>query len=226
MKSWIAVSLAVASVFLGVPSVRAQATDPATRREHGLHGDTDAYIRMLDNPARDGYQKPAEVVAALALKPGAVVADIGSGSGYFTLRFAKAVGDTGRVFAVDVEPKMIEHVKERAARIGVKNVEPILAPPDDPKLPGQAVDLVFVCDTWHHVEKQEAYLAAVRRALAPSGRVVMIDYQKKPLPVGPSMETKIAREDLLKQMEANGFRLVKEHTFLPYQYFLVFEAAS
>ena len=114
MKWWMAVTLAAAGVFAGVPTVRAQATDPATRREHGLHGDTDAYIRMLDNPARDGYQKPAEVVAALALKPGAVVADIGSGSGYFTFRFAKAVGDTGRVFAVDVEPKMIEHVKERA----------------------------------------------------------------------------------------------------------------
>lgn len=207
-------------------SLLAQATDPATRREHGEHHDVDAYIRQLDDPSRDGRQKPDEVVAALGLKPGAVVADIGSGSGYFTFRLAKAVGETGRVFAVDVEPAMVRHVDARKVQLGLQNVESILAPPDDPKLPESAVDLVFVCDVWHHVEKQEAYLAALRRALKPGGRVVMIDYQKRPLPVGPSMDLKIAREDLVAQMEKNGFRLAQEHGLLPYQYFLVFDMAG
>jgi ubiquinone/menaquinone biosynthesis C-methylase UbiE len=203
----------------------AQAHDPATRREHGAHTDVDAYIRMLDSESRDGYQKPDEVVAALALKPGDTVADIGAGSGYFTLRFARAVGAAGRVYAVDVEPRMVEHIEERAAEAGLANVTAALAPPDDPRLPEHKVDLVFFCDVWHHVEKQAAYIEALRNALAPGGRIVMIDYQKRPLPVGPGMDTKIAREDVVKQMQENGFRLALEPTFLPYQYFLVFTAA-
>ncbi len=218
--------LAIALALLSAPVLaHPQATDPATRREHGRHTDTAAYIRMLESPSRDAYQKPAEVVAALGLKPGAVIADIGSGSGYFALPLARAVGESGTVFAVDVEPDMVRHLERRAGEAGVRNIHAILAPADDPTLPEHAVDMIFVCDTWHHIEKPQAYLAAIRRALKPRGRVVMIDYHKRPLPVGPSMEFKIAREDLLKQMQENGFRLVKEHTFLPYQYFLVFEPA-
>jgi arsenite methyltransferase len=217
---------AFAAALAASSAAYAQAQDPATRREHGAHTDVDAYIRMLDSAARDGYQKPDEVVAALALKPGDAVADVGAGSGYFTLRFARAVGAAGRVYAVDVEPRMVEHIRQRAAEAGLTNVTATLAPPDDPRLPEHKIDLVFFCDVWHHVEKQAAYIAALRNSLAPAGRIVMIDYQKRPLPVGPGMDTKIAREDVVRQMQENGFRLAGEHTFLPYQYFLVFTAAQ
>jgi predicted methyltransferase len=204
--------------------VRAQA--PQSHQEmHRLHSDPKAYIAALEDPKRDAYQKPHEVMEALAIKAGEVIADIGAGSGYFTLRLAHHVGAEGRVYAVDVSPDMIRHLNGRVRDLGVLNVSTILAPPDDPLLP-QPVDRFLIVDVWHHVENQAGYLELMKKRLKPGGQVVMIDFHKKELPVGPPADMKIAREDLLKQMEAAGFRLVKEHTFLPYQYFLVFTPAG
>jgi predicted methyltransferase len=202
-------------------AVLAQAA--ATPHEmHRRHGDPAAYIASLDDPGRDGWQKPDEVLKALALKPGEVVADIGAGSGYFTVRFGGAVGDAGRVYAVDVSPDMVRHLNRRIRDAGIRNVSTVLADPDDPLLPDAVVDRVVIVDTWHHIEDQPKYLALLKRALKPGGQVVHIDFQKRDLPVGPPAEMKIAREDLVKQMEDAGFRLAAEHGFLPYQYFLVF----
>jgi cyclopropane fatty-acyl-phospholipid synthase-like methyltransferase len=199
------------------------ASQAATHPEeaHRLHSDPQAYIAALEDPKRDAYQKPDEVLAALALEPGEKVADIGSGSGYFALRLARAVGEAGRVYAVDVSPEMVRHLNRRVRDARLTNVCSILAEPDDPLLP-EPVDRFFVCDTWHHVEAQERYLALIKAALRPGGQVVMIDFHKRELPVGPPPAMKIAREDLVRQMESAGFRLAAEHTFLPYQYFLVF----
>jgi ubiquinone/menaquinone biosynthesis C-methylase UbiE len=195
----------------------------ATPQEmHHLHGDPASYIAALDDPARDGYQKPDEVMKALALRQGEVVADIGSGSGYFTLRFARAVGETGRVYGVDISPDMIRHLNRRVRDAGIRNVVSVLADPDDPLLPDASVDRFVIVDTWHHVEDQAKYLSLMKRMLKPGGQVVHIDFQKRDLPVGPPPGMKIAREDLVKQMEGAGFGLVAEHSFLPYQYFLVF----
>jgi ubiquinone/menaquinone biosynthesis C-methylase UbiE len=195
----------------------------ATQQEmHHLHGDPMAYVAALDDPARDAYQKPDDVLKALALRQGEVVADIGSGSGYFTLRFARAVGDEGRVYAVDVSPDMIRHLNRRLRDAGIRNVVPVLADADDPLLPDASVDRFVIVDTWHHVEDQPKYLGLLKRMLKPGGQVIHIDFQKRELPVGPPPGMKIAREDLVKQMEGAGFGLVAEHSFLPYQYFLVF----
>ena len=190
---------------------------------HHRHGDPMAYIASLDDPARDAYQKPDEVLKALALRPGEVVADIGAGSGYFALRFAHAVGETGRVYAVDVSPDMVRHLNRRLRDAGIRNVVPILSDPDDPLLPDASVDRFVIVNTWHHVEDQPKYLGLLKRMLKPGGQIVHIDFQKRDLPVGPPVGMKIAREDLVKQMETAGFRLAAEHGFLPYQYFLVFE---
>ena len=196
---------------------------PATPEEmHRLHGDPAAYIAFLDDPAREAYQKPDDVMKALALRPGEVVADIGAGSGYFTVRFARAVGETGRVYAVDISPDMIRHLNRRIRDAGIRNVVTVLSEPDDPLLPDASVDRFVIVDTWHHIEDQPRYLALLKRMLKPGGQVVHIDYQKRELPVGPPVSMKVAREDLVRQMEAAGFRLAAEHTFLPYQYFLVF----
>jgi ubiquinone/menaquinone biosynthesis C-methylase UbiE len=189
---------------------------------HERHGDPAAYISSLEDTSRDAYQKPDEVMKALALRPGEVVADIGSGSGYFTLRFAWAVGERGRVYAVDVSPDMIRHLNRRLRDAGVRNVVPVLSDPDDPLLPDASVDRFVIVNTWHHVEDRPAYLALLKRMLKPGGQVVHIDFQKRDLPVGPPVAMKIAREELVRQMEETGFRLRAEHTFLPYQYFLVF----
>lgn len=206
-----------------VAPVGAQA--PRDQHEaHRLHGDPAKYIAALEDPKRDAYQKPDEVMTALDVEPGEVIADIGSGSGYFTMRLAKHVGNAGRVYAVDISPDMIRHVHERVRDARLLNVSPILAPPDDPLLP-EAVDRFLIVDVWHHIEDQPGFLAKMKARLKPGGQIVMIDFHKKDLPVGPPVAMKIAREDLIRQMEAHGFRVAKEHTFLPYQYFLVFEVA-
>jgi ubiquinone/menaquinone biosynthesis C-methylase UbiE len=189
---------------------------------HRLHNDPKAYIGMLDDPKRDAYQKPHEVLAALKLKPGEVVTDIGAGSGCFTFCLAHHVGAKGKVYAVDVSPDMIRHINRPIRDTKATNVVSILAEPNDPLLADRSVDRFFICDVWHHVEDQTKYLSLMKKILKPGGEVVMIDFHKKELPFGPPVQMKIAREDLIKQMEDSGFRVSKEHSFLPYPYFLVF----
>jgi predicted methyltransferase len=218
-------ALVVAAILPFAPAAAQDAQHTSAEHIHAVHRDPKAYIAMLENPARDAYQKPDEVIQALALKPGETVADIGSGSGYFTLRLAAAVGDTGRVYGVDIDPEMVRHLNRRVRDAGVRNVQTILSEPDDPLLPDGSIDRFVVVDTWHHIDRQPEYLALLKRMLRPGGQVVMIDFQKRELPVGPPLDMKIAREDLVRQMETNGFRLAQEHVFLPYQYFLVFTAA-
>ena len=203
------------------------AQDAVQRDPHqmrGLHNDPMAYIGSLEDPKRDAYQKPQEVLAALNLSPGEVIADIGAGSGYFTFSLARHVSERGTIYAVDVSPDMILHINRRIRDLKVSNVVSILADPDDPLLPAASVNRFFFCDSWHHIENQTKYLSLMKRLLKPTGEIVVIDFHKKELPVGPPLQMRIAREDLITQMEENGFRLAKEHTFLPYQYFLVFTA--
>jgi ubiquinone/menaquinone biosynthesis C-methylase UbiE len=199
----------------------ANQTAPTTHDAQRLHGDPAAYIAALEDPKRDAYQKPQEVVAALAIRPGEIVADIGAGSGYFSLRLAQHVGQTGHVYAVDINPDMIRRMNQRIHEAGLVNVSTILAQPDNPLL-AQPVDRVLFVNVWHHIENQAAYLERLKKSLKPGGQIVMIDFHKRDLPVGPPVAMKIAREDLLRQMQAHGFTLRAEHTFLPYQYFLVF----
>ena len=214
-------------VFLGLlfffpATISAQDAKPDQQQMHRLHSDPKSYIGALEDPKRDAYQKPHEVMRALGLKAGEVIADIGAGSGYFTFRLTHHVGDRGKVYAVDVSPDMIRHINRRIRELKATNVVSILADPDDPLLPEGSVDRFFFSDSWHHIDNQTQYLSLMKKMLKPGGEIVMIDFHKKDLPVGPPMQMKIAREDLIKQMESNGFRLMKEHTFLPYQYFLVF----
>ena len=209
-------------VVSGAASVQAQ-TAQSPHEAHDLHADPAAYIAALEDPKRDAWQKPREVIDALDLRPGERIADIGAGSGYFALRFAHHVGADGRVFAIDVSQEMLAHLERQAKTAGVTNVEAKRVPPDDPQLADGSIDRAFFCDVWHHVADQEDYLDKLKRALRPAGQLVMIDFQKRELPVGPPVSMKIAREDLIAQLERHGFRLAREHTFLPYQYFLVFE---
>jgi predicted methyltransferase len=217
-----ALSLALLAGLVTPPALAQDAAARTPEEMHHLHRDAAAYIAMLEDPARDAYQRPREVMAALGLKEGEVVADIGAGSGYFALRIAQQVGSSGRVYAVDISPEMILHLNRRLRDAGVRNVQTILSEPGDPLLPDASVDRFFICDTWHHIESQEHYLSLMKRMLRPGGQVIMIDFQKRELPVGPPLGMKIAREDLVRQMEANGFKRLREHTFLPYQYFLAF----
>jgi len=169
---------------------------------------------------RDAWQQPDRVVADLALAPGAKVADLGSGGGYFSFRLARAVGPSGRVYAVDVDAGMTEHVAEEAAELGLANLTSVLAAPDDPRLP-ERVDLVFTSNTYHHLSDRAAYFARVReRSLVPGGRVAIVEF--RPDVTGHST----ARETIEQEMTAAGFRLEKAFDYLERQHFLVFRADS
>lgn len=219
--------LATLVLLLAVPRGASQEAKPHDHEAmQRLHRDPKAYIALLEDPARDAHQKPDEVLKALALRPGEAIADIGSGSGYFTLRLAEGVGPTGRVYAVDVDPEMVRHLNRRVRDAGLDNVRSVLADFDDPLLRDGSVDRFFVCDTWHHIEDQAKYLALMTRMLRPGGTVVMIDFKKEATPLGPPLEMRIAREDLVRQMKDAGFEVSAEHSFLPYQYFLVFRVAA
>lgn len=117
---------------------------------------------------------------------------------------------------------MIVHLNRRMRDLGAKNVVALLAAPDDPLLADGSLDRVFICDTWHHIGSHPQYLALLKKMLKPGGQVIMIDFKKAKTPVGPPAEMRISREDLVKEMRANGFQVAAEHTFPPYQYFLVF----
>ncbi len=174
------------------------------------------YARVLEDPSRDQWQKPHEVVMALDLKPTDAIADIGSGTGYFARRFAN---HAGKVFAVDVDKDLLGIVRKNAAA----NIVPVLAAPDDPRLPANSVDIIFFCDVLHHIENRAAYYPKLAKALKPGGRIVMIDFYKKDLPVGPPVAMKLSEGEVTSELARAGFSLTKKLDFLPYQYFLFFE---
>ena len=196
------------------------ASDDATT--HHSFDDVEHWKAVFDDPARDEWQKPAELVKALAIRPGMTVADVGAGTGYFSRRLSTAVGPDGTVFAVEPEPKLLAYLRERAEREKTANVVPILASLDDPRLPPRSVDLVLVVDTFHHIDHRVAYFRALRRALRGGGRVAIVDWHKRPLPVGPPPEHKLERDQVVDEMRAAGYALAAEPDVLPYQYVLVF----
>ncbi|MBZ5593480.1 MAG: class I SAM-dependent methyltransferase [Acidobacteriia bacterium] len=177
---------------------------------------SEEYARVLEDPSRDEWQKPHEVVMALELKPSEIVADIGAGTGYFARRFAQ---HAGKVYAVDIDEKLlaIAHAKAPA------NLETVLAAPDDPHLPQHSIDTVFFCDVLHHIENRPAYYAKLAQALKPGGRIVVVDFFKKELPVGPPVSMKLSDDDVITELQKAGFALSKRLNVLPYQYFLFFE---
>jgi SAM-dependent methyltransferase len=177
------------------------------------------WAHIFDDPKRDAWQKPHEVIQALALKPDAVIADIGSGTGYFAVRFANMV-PKGRVYGVDVEPDMVKYLAERAKREGLTNIASVAGAPDDARLP-EKVDLIVLVDVYHHIDNRERYFRKLRDSLKPGGRVSIIDFRPDS-PEGPPTSARIAPDRVKTELEAAGYTLAQEHTFLPNQYFLVF----
>jgi len=173
---------------------------------------------------RERAQQPARVVEALAIAPGARVADLGAGGGYFTTRLADAVGPQGRVYAIDLDPDMLGLLREQAA--GRANVEVIAATPDDPRLPVGGVDLLFSCNTYHHLSDRSAYFRRLAPSLRPGGRIALIDHDGRGwfgwLLFGHATPAEVMREE----MAAAGYRLVQQHDFLARQSFLVFARAE
>ncbi len=189
------------------------------RHDHSFSG-AEHWAKVFDDPKRDAWQKPHEVIEALKLKSDAIVADIGAGTGYFAVRFAHMV-PKGRVYAVDAEPDMVKYLAERAKRSGLGNLTAIQAQPGDPKLPGK-VDLAILVDVYHHVENREQYFRQLQQSLKPGGRLAVIDFRMDS-PEGPPKAARIAPEQVKAELQRAGYRLTEEHGFLPNQYFLTFQ---
>lgn len=205
-----------AFALLGIGGSLAQA--PHTH-QHSF-SDADSWARVFDDPQRDRWQKPHEVIMALKLTPGARVADIGAGTGYFAARLAHMTPD-GRVYAVDLEPDMVRHLSERAKREGLGNLVAVQAKPDSPSIP-EKVDRILLVDTYHHIGERTAYFRRLRDSLRPGGQVAIIDFTAES-PIGPPKGERISARKVAEEMTLAGYTQVAQHAFLPYQYFLVFE---
>jgi ubiquinone/menaquinone biosynthesis C-methylase UbiE len=186
---------------------------------HRRFDDAEKWAKEFDNPERDAWQKPEEVVDALKLAPGSVVADIGAGTGYFSVRIAKRIPG-GKVFAADVEPDMVRYLGERAQREHLANLIPVQAAADAANLPEPA-DLIIIADTYHHIGNRTDYFAKLRSSLRPDGRLAIVD-SKADSPNGPPVEHRISPERVTEELQAAGYALAETHEFLPRQYFLVF----
>lgn len=181
-------------------------------------------IAVFEDSERDAWQMPARVIRSLEItNKGAVIADIGAGSGYFTRRLA-AEAPGGRVYAVDVDGKFEDYLLENREAWGTPNIEPHLAMYDDPLLPGSELDLVFAANTYAYIRDRVDYFTKVRAALKPDGRLALIDFQPDADPPGgiaPAKEHRVSRETALTELTQAGFTLEREETYLPHQWFLV-----
>ena len=214
-------ALLIALAISLTPAGPAAAQTPHSH-QHSFHG-AENWARVFDDPKRDAEQKPHEVIQALALAPDAIVADIGSGTGYFSVRLAHFV-PKGRVYATDIEPDMVKYLAERAKREKLDNLSSIAAAADDPRLP-QKVDLALMVDVYHHIADRTAYLKKLRGSLKPGGRLAIIDFRLDS-PVGPPKSARLAPERVTAELASAGYALQGEHAFLPNQYFLVFGQAA
>lgn len=193
------------------------------RDRHGNPEHLAEYIAKMESPDREEWQRPSEVLGALSLTAGQVACEIGAGPGYFSLRLAQALGEGGAVYAVEVEPRILAVLLARIETNGARNIVPVLGLQGDPLIPRSACDLILIVDSFHHFPDPVAYLRRLALSLRKGGRIVNIDFHKRELPVGPPVDHKVSREEFLEKAKAAGLAVVKEHTFLPYQYFLVLE---
>jgi ubiquinone/menaquinone biosynthesis C-methylase UbiE len=244
MKSGLRLAAALV-LFCALPAPASQPEQAATRQsapsraqDHAVHhgqgqatsGDhhehrfenAEEWAKNFDDPARDQWQMPARVIDTLKIAPGQIVADIGAGTGYFTVRLAKTQAKA-KVYAVDIEKSMVEHVGHRALREGLTNIVAIQAEAERTNLP-EPVDLALIVDTYHHLPNRASYFANLKTSLKPGAQVAIIDFRKD-APTGPPKEFRFTAEQITAEMAKAGFRLHAKHDFLPHQLFLIFRSA-
>jgi ubiquinone/menaquinone biosynthesis C-methylase UbiE len=175
---------------------------------------------MFDSEDRDAWQKPSEVLAAMEIGQGMTVADIGAGTGYFLSHLSAAVGDSGKVLALDVEESMVDFMKARAQRERLANVEPRAIPFDDPGLDIESVDRVLIVNTWHHIDQRTDYTRKLAGALRPEGRVYIVDFTKESAH-GPPPEQRLSSDEVIAELEAGGLSAAAVDEDLPDQYIVV-----
>ncbi len=179
----------------------------------------DEWAKVFDDPARDAWQKPDQVLAALDLAPHQVIADIGAGTGYFTVRLARAVPD-GSVIATDIEPDMIRYMSDRAAKEKLPNIRALVTPPADPQLAPASVDRILVVDVWHHLGDRVAYARALASALRPGGKLAIVDF-KLSSSHGPPPKHRLAPDAIIADLRAAGLTATVSPIDLPDQYIVI-----
>lgn len=179
-------------------------------------------IPLLEDPKRDIWQKPDEVLDALGIEKGQTIADIGAGTGYLAVKLSERVGATGTVYAVDIQQEMLDYMRKRLNGSGWKNVLLLLGDMDDPKLPPGSLDIAIFLSTYHEIARPLDFLRKLNVALKPQGKVAILEFSDES-PIGPPVKFRLPEEIVINELEQSGFTLVRKHTFLvPCQYFLVF----
>ena len=222
MSRLTSLSCAIAITF-SVHLVWGAQQQPPPKPDHMHHrfDDPERFAKSFDDPARDQWQMPGRVIEALGLRRDAMVADIGAGTGYFSMRLAKALPG-GTVYAVDIEPAMIDHLRTRAQAEKLTNIVPVLASATSPNL-SKPVDVMLIVNTYHHLPNRVAYFADLKRSLTPAGRIAIVDFRKD-APEGPPREFRFEVEQIESEMKQAGYVLDARHEFLPRQHFLMFRA--
>ena len=205
--------------------------------QHGQHGqgeghtlshstaqhrfdDAERWSQSFDNPARDAWQKPDEVIRLMDIQPGMAVADIGAGTGYFLAPVSRAVGARGRAVGLDIEPAMVEFMRERIAKESWNNAEAHEIEPDASDLEKASFDRVLIVNTWHHISSREDYSKTLRAALKPGGKVVIVDFTKESAN-GPPPAHRLHAEEVVAELEAGGLKAEIVAESLPEQYVVV-----
>jgi ubiquinone/menaquinone biosynthesis C-methylase UbiE len=215
-----AIALSVVVVILAATVVEAQRRHPVSGRVFapvmGVGG-----AGWLERPEREDEEAPSKALDALELKPGMTVADIGAGSGYYSSRIAKRVGPTGRVFATDIQPGMIQLLERRIEKEGLTNVTTVLGGMDDPKLPPTSIDLAIMVDVYHELQQPQLFLQRLKGTFKPGGRLVLLEFRKED-PKVPILEVhKMSVAEVKQELEAEGFVLDKVIDVLPWQHIIV-----
>ncbi len=204
----------------------AQARGQRTQQHGRLFPPQD--LGLLEAPDRDIWQHPEAVMDKLGIAEASVVADIGAGAGWFTIRLARRVGPNGVVYAEDVQQEMLAAISRRVKSLGLTNVKGWLGEDSDPKLPQASLDAALMVDAYHENDDREERVSLLRnlaKALRPNGRIGLIDFKLEGSGPGPAPEERVSPETVITEARAAGLELVSYETFLPYQYFLIFKRA-
>jgi predicted methyltransferase len=199
-----------------------EAEAPAASQEHSSGAehhfpDPQTYAHRLDDPARDDWQRPEQVIELLECGPGMTAVDLGAGTGYFVAALSKAVGPEGRVLALDTERSMVDALVERIEQEKLRNVTANLVGPDEPALPLRSVDRVLIVNTWHHISERVRYAEKLLAALRPGGLLLIVDFTIES-PEGPPPQMRLTYDTVVQELEGAGFRAKALEESLPYQY--------
>jgi predicted methyltransferase len=204
--------------------LRAERDGGQAQQQGGSHGRLypPSDLGLLDAPDRDLWQRPDQIMDAMGIADASVVADIGAGSGWFTIRLARRVGPQGLVYAEDVQKEMIAAISRRVGREGFNNVRPVLGLGNDPHLPAGSLDAVLMVGVYREVEDRVSMLSNLAKALKPQGRLGIVDFRLDGTGPGPDPEERVSPDIVVNDAKKAGLRLIRQEPFLQYQYFLIF----